>query len=930
MINAVAGVGDFSIKFGGPPVVTRLLGAKATVSKYDWETGVLRSEYQKATVIPQALSLSGDDLEVAGSLGGAVSASGGTVATDTAHQAAQVQLIECEIRCDCTTWAASVDIVVDPPPLKVSCLLRHRLSSGGGLWITIEHDTALLGLDDGDRIMVTVRKGAPIAHGREKGSVTVNGAKARVDVEMLPEDEVKLLTKRKRVKASPIPLDQYSTHGPRSWQRTPSASGRNSPLPSIPSAHSSTVDDGHVGSSAVVGGHAVASTPTTAAGALANVVARSNSPSTSSPLAQAVAINADSLAQVSRTNATESTAVAAKPSVAPPGQALEALAWLQTFHAEQGPELTDPAPGWAVVSERAGGTTVRKKAIARVSETLSVYRGDRIVQGMTADEIASIVSNVGCRKAWDDRVDTAIPLATYGHGCSSFALTIKPNFPWKGRIFYVSSVNAQVRVPSASSTSSTSTVLFCASASFPSDSTFDPAQVNPSSLLEGKVLLEGWILETLDPYASSLLAIPSTRCTYVTCIDHAGSMPLALNSMLNANLAKMIGSVEALGKAKGPLPRLWTPSPCLQIEGPLSDEGDQECVWRLGGGSMVAADKASVLSTVHSVDDSTSRVLLKIGGTGLKSLTAPSGDRESLIALAPSGSIIKGELPRSASLIFAGAAGAPSLHKTASHGDLARKSSRSSLRGVPAPPSTTTATTTRSKSPDKSTAIAASSHVTQSSSGGSNGGPSIVVDASSSLDLLVAELIIDLKQFPHGYAIIATTSLIAATDPPDQPLSLESVRSLQADSVPLRATAHDAPLPSILSASLESWKRHNHLVRVLVPTSAVTHPVQDPLRDGESKDSKPVWFRRLAEKGALVEIRVVPLPAEEKPGLDGAAPTLTAAATLRNAAAPRNSTATRVTFNGERIVVASQKESKAVLARLEDEDAPLRARKITR
>lgn len=841
MIAAVSGVGDFSIRQGGPPLVTRLVGAKKVEERYEAEKASLRVEYRVEARILEG----GPGQEWDG--GAAESGRGGLECEGSGASGltADGKTIECEIRCDVNTWASSIDLVIDPPPTRFSCLSRHRLSSGGGMWITIEHDAKAI---QDERILVLVRKGGT---GREKGCVTVNGSKARVDVEMLPEDEVNLLAKRKRVKASPIPLDQYSTHGPRVW-RTPSMnttkSGRVSPAPSS----TSSLED---------------LTPTISTTTLST-----------SPLAQASFV-ADPI-PIPPPSPKE------KQHLAAPTAALEALSWLQTFHAEQGPELADPAPGWAIVSDRAG-TVVRKKIIPAVSDVLPIYRGDKIVQGLTADEISSIVSSVGCRKAWDERVESATPLASYGYGLSTCVQTTKPVFPFKGRIFHVANVNAHVRVPSASAAASTSTVLFSASASYHPDGTFDDTKTNPGGLLPGQILLEGWILETLDPYTSSMLAIPSTRCTYVACIDHSGSVPLALNSVLNANLARLINSVEHLGKTKGPIPRLWTPDSGLQVEGPLSDDGAQECVWKLSN----VQPSTVLLSADYEIEDGTFRSLFHITGPPttppsppakllpamISNLTTSSKSSALLMPPSASGTMLKSELPRSASLTF-GAPPTPSLQKPsdlarkASTGsDLAKKASTGSLRSVASMAATI---------------------------------PSSSDKAPGGSDFVVAELVVDLKQFPHGYSIMCSSSL---TLDQSEPLSIEPLRSLAARQVPLRATVHDAPLPPIVSASLDSWKRSNHLVRILVPTSALTHPVLDPLRDGKLREAKPDWFKKLVDAGALVDVRIVPLPA------DGT-----------------KADKSRVTFNGEALVLGGQKESRAVLSRMEDEDWAPNGPKISR
>ncbi|KAK4333997.1 LOW QUALITY PROTEIN: Lipid-binding START domain protein [Rhodotorula toruloides] len=911
LIQAVAGVRDYSIRNGAPPVVTRLSGGgvRKMAEEYDPEKATLRVEYAQPS----------------------------TVASDAEADSA---LIECEIRCDASTWASGgIDVVVDPPPSGVSCLARHRLSAGGGLWLTIEHAQNVVA-EEG-KVVVTVRRGTsgPGAGGHKDKSlggaapttsVVVNGARVKVDVEVLDEEKIRELEKRKRVKPAPVPLDQYETLGPRPGQpgqtALPSA-GRGSPVTAV--AAPTSADDGSTDKEAG---------ETVETGAIDDGLAAAGAP----------VVAASEIAPP-------------KPPLDPPACALEALAWLQTFHAEQGPELTDPAPGWSIVSER-GGIVVRKKLLPAVSETFPVYRGDKIVQGLTAEEIASVVTSVGCRKAWDERVDNARPLASYGHGVTTCAIMTKPTFPFKSRIFYVASVSAAVKVPSASSGASTSTVLFVASASYtPLTSTtsdpFDASKVNPSSFLAGQVLLEGWILETLDPYTSSVLAIPSTRCTYVACMDQKGSVPLALNQILNANLARSISNVEQLGKTRGPLPRLWAPSAGMQIEGPLSDDSDADFVWKLSPATLppaspvaTAGESSAVVTVDFDLDDGSFRSLLRVGGkrrtreasedselllgsAGSKASDKVAGGKSKpMPLLAPSlpvgTSLLKSELPRSASLNL-GTAAPPILQKPPIISELSHKTSRGSLRSKspPAAPSTTTATagTTAPVTPATKT------------------GPSSSVIDPGAHDLVVAELVVDLKQYPHGYAVTAVSQLLPAAGG-DELLSLDPLpaRAPMTQStatpptqLPLRCVAHDAPLPSILTASLDAWKRANHLVRVLVPTGAITHPIQDPLRAGDesSKPAPPEWFRLLFDgPGALVEIKIVALPA-----LSPAAER-TAAKRPKDPPAPDKDVAGKVTgqaakpvmFNGEKLVVQSQKESKVVLSRFEDDELPLQGAKISR
>ena len=48
MMTTLAGIGEFAIKHGAPPVATRLAGAKALASRYDVEKEVYRLEYESA------------------------------------------------------------------------------------------------------------------------------------------------------------------------------------------------------------------------------------------------------------------------------------------------------------------------------------------------------------------------------------------------------------------------------------------------------------------------------------------------------------------------------------------------------------------------------------------------------------------------------------------------------------------------------------------------------------------------------------------------------------------------------------------------------------------------------------------------------------------------------------------------------------------
>ncbi|KAK0543613.1 hypothetical protein OC846_006353, partial [Tilletia horrida] len=197
MVNAVAGVGAWAIKNGGPPIVTHLsLGAKQIVSKYEADKGRYRLEYELDRPSSQQSS------------------------SESADPAAPIPpVIECELRCDLDLWSSNLDLIIDPPPIHVSVLRRPKLSrngAGGGLWLTVEHASASLGaLNTGDDeedslsddvARITVRKGDGITS--ENGVVLINGARMTVEHEE-PDEQAKAgMSRAQRTKPKRIALDK--------------------------------------------------------------------------------------------------------------------------------------------------------------------------------------------------------------------------------------------------------------------------------------------------------------------------------------------------------------------------------------------------------------------------------------------------------------------------------------------------------------------------------------------------------------------------------------------------------------------------------------------------------------------------------------------------------------------------------------------------
>ncbi|EIW69033.1 hypothetical protein TREMEDRAFT_31220 [Tremella mesenterica DSM 1558] len=495
MMNTLAGIGEFSIKHGAPPIATRLGGAKALSSRYDVE---------KET-----------DSSSLGSLGA------------TKNLGAN---IECEIRCDMNQWANSIAIVIDPPHQSLSALKRHKLSAmGGGLWLTIEHNSAILGRNP---VAVTIRRGPPAV----KPTLTANGYKVKIDTEELVDTEVQLLKRQRRSRPTRAPLDQPPALGTIRKKQ-------------------SGVD-------------------------LAIDPFRTVTPSTYAKIAAPLSRWYSVAAQQTRAAIVPMTSPgpSAPTGSTPVDAAVQALSQLARMHADRESESTDPH-GWQPVSER-DGLKVERRNVSHVSDTFPVFRAGRIIEGFTAEEVSAAVSM--SRK--DERFDVPLRLESYGTGIITSQLSAHTAFPFRGRSMLVATIVARLPdgpppSPSHGTHTPLSTIFHASTSAFDRTTTsLDPIKYNPSSLPPGNVILEGWVLETIDPYSHENYAIPSTRCMYVAAVDFSGSMPLSVNNMLNASLPRVVLSVESMLKSRGPPTRCRLPPMSI-----LAPEPTAQSPWGLEG-----------------------------------------------------------------------------------------------------------------------------------------------------------------------------------------------------------------------------------------------------------------------------------------------------------------------------------------------------------
>jgi len=575
-----------------------------------------------------------------------------------------------------------------------------------------------------------------------------------------------------------------------------------------------------------------------------------------------------------------------------------------------------------------------------ISNTVFVQRGDKVVQGLAAEDLVNAISTLGCRKMWDDKIETAAQLESYGNGATTSSFTTKASFPFRGRAFHIASLTARatpsnvfslggsgrvggasrvngddsISSPTTNSSSSSitsPTVYFHASASFPEQhSAFPSSRINPQNLPIGKVLIDGWILETLDPYSSTNFQIPSTRCTHVIAIDHAGSLPSGVNTMWNTNLPRAIQLVEEFIKSKGSLPSIKNPPPFMKVLGDERDE-DNGFVWNLTENPKM---KSIMLLSSFSPIDRNLNLLVRIE-------PKKDGDEEDLDL---------SEKSQSTPILTHRALALSNASTTKGAASQATQSiSSSSKNELNAFDFLATSASTPSL-PD-------ARRSTSMSSFSSNGGnvssmvtptPSTIRSRPTTLskskpkENVMLEAEVELKHYSNGYEIAIASEITSSsasynkkkTSADSEGLTLGeekkasmdgdniSVRSMDATSessktststsihtqrgrllplesasegrndLPIKVTVHDLPPSAVLAATLApSARPRRHLIRLTLPSDAFDYLVQSAVEDKkegtaddaqESKGEKEYeeeWRRPLLERGALLRLIVRPM-----------------------------------------------------------------------
>ncbi|GHJ89029.1 hypothetical protein NliqN6_5431 [Naganishia liquefaciens] len=544
LISAVSGLGEFAIKSGAPPAVARLEGAQLAQTHLNIVKQVMKVKYESATswtTVPAARKPGSLPPHIIAETPGIATPAAETAETPLLTLEETTRTMSCTIRCDSGRyWPFGVDIVVDPPASSVTALRRHKLAEpGGGLWATVTHSKHLVGTES---VSLTLRP-RTLEDKRDRPGLSVNGSVTKVDTEDLDESELQLMKKQKRSKPTRRPLDQPPTLPVLRRQATSQSS-------------EDSANKDHTS------GQAKQLSPVVAS----NVWSRFSSPLTS--IYSSAAQSSRNLFLAKPLSAAQQDLMKRAP-IDALGVAFEQLF---RIHVDRFSESTSSDAQWQQVSKGPAGI-VECKTLPFVSPNLPVYRSSRIIQNYSAPEIISVIKSGDHRKVWDAKLMENNTLQSFGHGVTVDWSTQSMAFPLRPRGFITASMtvkgdDAGTRSPlSSTSATPTATLTFHVTTS-----NFDRADLmkhadrfNPQGYGIGNVVLEGWILETLDPYSHDHYPVPSTRCMYVTAVDF-GYLPLAANNMANAALPQRLSAIEKLLKSTAAsLPMLQTPKSRLVV-----------------------------------------------------------------------------------------------------------------------------------------------------------------------------------------------------------------------------------------------------------------------------------------------------------------------------------------------------------------------------
>ncbi|KAG8718152.1 hypothetical protein FRC09_013088 [Ceratobasidium sp. 395] len=711
-------------------------------------------------------------------------------------------------------------------------------------------------------------------------TLIVNGARVKVDVEELAEGEAKMLARAKRVKPTRVPLDEP----PVVWARrargdtVDSSGGGGGGVNGVVGVGSvgdgtgtgtDTEAEGNNGGGALksvmnwgigmgslglgMGGLGKMWAP---AGTVGNPTAPTTSGSSaeespvpttvlglSAPDVQSgVETVVTSVAQPSTllrlvttpmANTPITSAVPTVSALPPMSSALDALKFLARQHAANPtPDAIPTADGWAPVNTKAG-LTVTRRTESSFSSTLPVHRCAKVLQGVSAEDVAGAITCAGSRRQWDTWFDggASAVLEEYGAGARTEFAVLKGGFPFRDRGFYVSTLTARTNAATKSKDGGPA-LIFLASSSYAPEGVqqFASAKVNPYTLPVGQMPLYGWVIETLDPYTAENYAIPSARCTLYVCVDYGGQVPATYNAMVNATLpGASIAGVEAFlgGGSRASVPVVRYPASVLGVVREDEEEAAKKgLVWTLGNEDQ----RRTFLGSSYSPTTNVFQASVRLSPYTVR--PPPPSPQMPLSAIEPSLS--------SGSLLSVG-----SHQRKVSNGAASGGTSPNTLGGGA---SWGRAAGRLAMSPRHRSRTLSSSAKAPSN------------------ELTVAEFIVDSRLFPAGYDVTTASMFLSEDSEPVPLLALDDSSAATTRALPLKVSIYTVPL-SPLRASAQPTRQ---LIQLTLPPAPQTQDVLDPLT-GETRrgPEQPEWVKRLSSERAVVRVSIGPGAIMDKIRVDG-------------------------------------------------------------
>ncbi|RUS24795.1 hypothetical protein BC938DRAFT_473063 [Jimgerdemannia flammicorona] len=522
---------EFLEKHGAPPNLIDLYNGRVNSVLYDHEKGSWRLEYVPYAEGPFARNPP-EPPAVEKKVDGPVAAEGkgkGKKDNGSAKESSPKNsqgsssslsstVLTAEIRLDARKWSGNGDyeVVVDPPPSRVT-VTKGRAIDPFGLWMRITHEQE--GVSPlGGKVLVMVRRSSVSGWG-----VAVNGIQTPVvEEEWVPAPPVATRQaeedgkKPKKLTAESVraKMKDSAKVKLRDSEKIEIGSNESLFLPKLP-------------------------VPTAAA----------------RPAKEEPAITPNTPIDV----------VLRKLGTPPVQQALSALALLR--------RLDDQQYGWTFVSDKAGLQVSKRVVPPDIPEYLSLVKAVKVIERFSLEEVAAVVTNSGCRRAWDDMLDDREVLKYLGNGCAVIRSGLKAWFPLKSRDLFTASCTA--RASADSSTNSQSSRFFYVETSI-NDYPHLVPPTDPTAKPRGRLYLSGWILEAVDPYTTTTNhPIPSTRVTFMASLDMGGSIPGTVSSLVTLGMPKAIQQVETYLKSNGAPPYLTLPPQLIELkDSDLADDSE--------------------------------------------------------------------------------------------------------------------------------------------------------------------------------------------------------------------------------------------------------------------------------------------------------------------------------------------------------------------